>query len=1017
MVDITNSPRNNFFSDKEVNLVQNDSIDFGWLAEALREIILTSQTPITVGVIGDWGAGKTSIMRMTEQLLEINNNAKTIWFNAWKYDRVYDLRIAFIQKILIDIKNDKTMQAQAKDIAADLIKRVDWLALAQSAASLYVSSSTGSIVNPVLQLIPNSIKQKKPEESIALIGEFDKRFQELIDVYAKDERVVVFIDDLDRCLPEKAISILESIKLFLDAEKCIFVIGINKKIIEKGVDLRYKQLPFDGADYMEKIIQIPFTLPELREEDAKNFIKKIAPKSIQDHSDIIAKIGGNPRRIKRLVNKFLLQITLAKYKPDLEVSNEIIAKLSVIELRWGKFYEDIIRYYDKNEKTSLLLNEMRDFKNKTEEQKNITIARIPKIEDYIKEIELEEFLNTEPTIWDVKIEPYIYLRNTTTPDFEESEKEHEEGSTSNVAGYREQNEQDSYQGSRSNEGQGVEKRLSQYHEMPKGEIGERRGRFFIVGIGGCGGNLTRSFLEIHDSSQIDKLMRFIGSNASEGLKGIWLEADKNDAYNNQKFFKPIIEGSYPAYVIPHDIIEYGSDLHIRVREKYGYDLKKQGFVRDAQYLKAIFEIFDVDKEIQNIAAEKIGEDGLNPIFDSAWKAIEPYTTFGFGDCDGILFIVSFGGGTGTGFINPIIDHIRRIGATDYPVFVLGILTEPGDFADRFQFAKEGRRNFAAISAIYDLLTMNYGAHGIILVDNQILLEHFEDYRAANKFIRKMMLPMVLGRDYPGETPPSQAIAHNISSGLARPPVFVPLYWSLPGNRNLEEDLVKMALENGRLFKCTPKKADFALVFCRGFIDSAKVREALSENIGLEKNRVWVIRKMGEGDTEILILLRNPYGSDPEAYLQKETLENKFCNIIDSALEYMNTNVEDLFYENTLGEWTREEENTTAKLMPLARKALEEYYFGDEGYLKNDIGKSGGLAFELKEARKRLMAGEKPFFYKPLRIFKKEVQMEDIFSKPGDIRDITLNAEEISRIIDLKVKEKLADLGVKMEDKA
>jgi len=149
-----------------------------------------------------------------------------------------------------------------------------------------------------------------------------------------------------------------------------------------------------------------------------------------------------------------------------------------------------------------------------------------------------------------------------------------------------------------------------------------------------------------------------------------------------------------------------------VRERYGYDVKKQGFVRDAQYLKAIFEIFDTDPQIQDAVARTMPEEMVelkggipsangsssiqapNPIFDSAWNAIRDFTTLGIGECDGILFVVSFGGGTGTGFINPIINHIRNEGKADYPVFTLGILTELGDYADRAQFSKEGRRNLA-----------------------------------------------------------------------------------------------------------------------------------------------------------------------------------------------------------------------------------------------------------------------------------------------------------------------------------
>jgi hypothetical protein len=526
---------------------------------------------------------------------------------------------------------------------------------------------------------------------------------------------------------------------------------------------------------------------------------------------------------------------------------------------------------------------------------------------------------------------------------------------------------------------------------------ERRGRFFVVGIGGCGGKITQSFLERQDSSRIDKLMRLIGSNISEDIKGLWLEADKNDVKNCQYFFGDMMDGCYPGFYIPHEVVASDSPVHAAVREKYGYDIKKQGFVRDAQYLKAIFEIFDTDREIQILAAKECApfaakkltgnsndpeksvtksvptnndfvKQAPNPIFDSAWNAIKPYTTLGGGDSDGIIFIVSLGGGTGTGFINPIINHIRNEEKADYPIFVLGILTEKNDSFEMAQFSKEGRRNLAAISAIYDLLTKSNGANGVILVDNQILIEHFgNDYNSANRFIRKVMLPMVLGRDYPGETPLNQAIAQNFSKGLSRPPVFVPLFSSLPSCRNSEEELVKRALEEGSLFGCTPEKADFAAVFCRGIIDSVKIRKALSSRIGINEKNVWVLRKMGDGDDEILILLRNPYGGDNKAYRNERTLENRFCNVITSALEYIFQKPEDLFYEGSKDKNGKSEQ---IGLTPLSKKALEKFFFGSEGFQKDNFSKTSGFVFELLEARRRLRDGKKPLLFNPVRIYHK-----------------------------------------------
>jgi hypothetical protein len=536
----------------------------------------------------------------------------------------------------------------------------------------------------------------------------------------------------------------------------------------------------------------------------------------------------------------------------------------------------------------------------------------------------------------------------------------------------------------------------------------------IVGIGGAGGKITQEFLGNEDlDSEI--LTRITGAEylSSGKIKGIWLEADKNDAKNVQHFFGDRMEGCYPCFYIPHDAVADGCAVHVSVREKYGYDVKKQGFVRDAQYLKAIFEIFDTDKEIQSIVArtmkkESMGENGVNngalsvsnPIFDSAWNSIRDFTTLGGGECDGILFVVSFGGGTGTGFINPIINNIRNEGKADYPVFTLGILTELGDFADAAQFSKSARRNLAAISAIYDLITKAGGTNGVILVDNEILLDRYgNDYTSANKFIHKIMQPLVAARDYPGEIPPSMAVATHSSGGLSRPPIFVPLFASMPRSSNPEEALIKKALsEEGKLFGCNPKKADFAWVFCRGFIDSDKIRAILSRETNIAPESIMPVRKMGEGNNEILILLRNPYGGDSGAYKKEGTLEYRFCKVISQALKYMREHPEDLFYEG------KQEENDKksgkpkeeVKLTTLSREALKTFFFGSDG-----SNQKSGLAFELNEARKRLRDGEKPpFFSNPLRIFSREAKIEREIPFNGSEMD----KDEIAKVVDKRIKE-------------
>jgi len=500
-------------------------------------------------------------------------------------------------------------------------------------------------------------------------------------------------------------------------------------------------------------------------------------------------------------------------------------------------------------------------------------------------------------------------------------------------------------------------------------------RSCCVGIGGCGGNLLMVFLSSLDVIKLLSKLTNAEHVAFGGIEGVWLEADVNAAVNKQRFFKKNV---YPGYVIPHDSIEVNSNTHSLVKRKYGYDIKKQGFFREAQYLKAIFEIFDEDDEVRDVAREEVGED--NPILENAWDAIKGFTTLSGGRCDNILFIVSLGGGTGTGFINPILRYIRAGGIQDYPVFVLGVLTEQGDDADREQQSKEARRDLGATISMYDLLTKSAkeGVDALILVDNQILVERFkQDYTSINNYIFQVMKPFLADRAFPQEDPPSLALAQNFTEGLNRPPVMVPCYASLNSKKSVEEELVSKALTGsvqrdgcGPLFPCDPAMADRAFVFSRGYLSAEKLESSVKSITGLDTNHIFTWRKLGENrGSEVLILLRNPYGSGCEGPFEK-----RMYRVISFALKYIEENRRELLHI---------EQSDDQSLTSLTTEALSRYF--------------DRLVKELEAAKSRLRRGEKPFFINELRIFEKSTN--NMNQQDNNIQNnLDLSEETIRRIV-------------------
>jgi hypothetical protein len=601
----------------------------------------------------------------------------------------------------------------------------------------------------------------------------------------------------------------------------------------------------------------------------------------------------------------------------------------------------------------------------------------------------------------------------------------------------------------------------------------------VVGIGGCGGKVLKVFLQDQD---VEILGRSLGEHISFGkVKGVWLESATQDAQDD-KFYGRLEEGHYPGYLIPPEILKSDSRIFDYVADNYGYDLRSAGFDRRAEYLKAIFEIFETDEKLKELAkAEYDGEE--NPILAYIWRrGIKQFTilsqvskdTAGKGDnaelmaqrsiseetkapaeeegraeteqvtdeetikrkgtkipvkkdifgkiatvmpkkvkphsndesqttktCDSILFIASLGGGTGTGFINPVTKYVRGENP-NFPAFALGVLTEEGT-DDRG--TTEGQRDLGAVIAMYDLLTKNtgqggLGVDGLILMDNEILLNRFKrNFPAINRAIFDAMRPFIEIRNFPDARTQgdSLAIKRMFTGGLklTLPPVLVPCYSAQKRGVGNESDLVKKALygQDGgiKLFDCDPRKADMAYVFTRGFVDIGKVRTAVSEHTGLENDEkhIMIYRKIGDhGSDDILILLRNPYGGDPDAYKRvgEGTFEKRIYGIVEMAIKHMREKEGDIITagmpDDTKialgtylygGSWLDKklkkiEGGSPDKKQKLFKEKLKK---AKEELESHDVPQPYLMA-ELEKTKERLERGDNPpFFLNVLNIFTRE----------------------------------------------
>jgi|Deesub1362A_J573_1020465.scaffolds.fasta_scaffold02489_7 predicted KAP-like P-loop ATPase len=277
-----------------------DLLGIGYLKDAVLEIIKNSELlPATIGIFGDWGSGKSSLIKMIVGELDLHKDILVLEFNGWLFEGYDDAKSALMETLVDDliqrIPEDK--KKDVKRIALRLLRKINWLRLGGKAIKYGVAAATTGgigVLTSALSDLPTLAKkagelleevdQEKleglfEEETKQIISRnirsFRAEFEELIEK-SGFSAVVVIIDDLDRCLPDTIIETLEAIRLFLYVPKTAFIIGADERLVKYAVRNRFPELPGDrtdvGRDYLEKLIQYAVRIPPMTRADTVNYI-------------------------------------------------------------------------------------------------------------------------------------------------------------------------------------------------------------------------------------------------------------------------------------------------------------------------------------------------------------------------------------------------------------------------------------------------------------------------------------------------------------------------------------------------------------------------------------------------------------------------------------------------------------------------------------------------------------------------------------------------------------------------
>lgn len=480
------------------NETSEDLLGFKVHADLLVDVINDDKVlPVTIGVFGDWGSGKSSILKIIEQELTggeedgFRDGTLVLYFNGWLFEGYDDAKAALLESIIEKFDKHKTIGDKVKDKTIKLFKSVKWMRLLGLSfkkviipgAAAYLTGGASLLpflVNEFSQLEPMDVAEKltgegaegflkdiikkNEDEEITIVREFRDDFKGMIDK-SEIKKLVVIIDDLDRCTPDRLIENLEAIKLFLNVEKTAFVIGADPRIVRHAIEHRYKTDSIENADdpdsrnkrivsdYLEKLIQIPYYLPKLTDNEVETYltllfckkamggdfpkvinafksnrenhrydvfglgdIQELATKEqrkeLTESVSLIASLSpiiteglkGNPRQIKRFLNTFTLRNRLVKVAKLSDFKIDVLAKLMVLEYASTNLFKEIYNWQSLQKGEP---KQIADLEN---------LAGEEKIEEIKKQFSAEwasekviKWLNAEPKLANTDLRDYYWI--------------------------------------------------------------------------------------------------------------------------------------------------------------------------------------------------------------------------------------------------------------------------------------------------------------------------------------------------------------------------------------------------------------------------------------------------------------------------------------------------------------------------------------------------------------------------------------------------------------------------------
>ena len=432
------------------NPTADDLLGFGDIAEPIVDALDRDHLdPVAIGVFGDWGSGKTTVLKLIQDRLSKSGDIVVVYTCPWEYDPATDPKATLIAEVLQAVhdavaaeqsdleKLDKAVVERFKRLA----KRIQWSKAITLAGKTAIGLSLPSFQD-LVDIFDDGKRDDAPPVEPTLQG-FRDDFDALMGELTQVRRVVVLVDDLDRCLPPTVVATLEAIKLFLSVQKMGFVIAADRRLVALSIAERYRpavQAEAMALQYLEKIVQIPLSVPALSRGDTEAYLvllllQRHLPDATEELAAVIAhcdsqrrqsvprilddlkeddvpveakedmglaaqlspvlyeRTQGNPRKLKRFLNAFWLRSDIASRR-GVKLEAGVLAKLLVLEEHEPQQFATLIEWLNSGDLKSCL----------TELEDRDTPVEAPD-----PQAALRAWARQGPQLHGLQIEPYLNL--------------------------------------------------------------------------------------------------------------------------------------------------------------------------------------------------------------------------------------------------------------------------------------------------------------------------------------------------------------------------------------------------------------------------------------------------------------------------------------------------------------------------------------------------------------------------------------------------------------------------------